>query len=216
MNINNYMTVKEAAHRWGVKPTAIREKLNLKRRPALKYDIENGLVKYFKADGSAYGEWIISKKAMEQWYGSEPNRHEDKYDKFFRLLQSKVGLNDVLSRKLLEHFSPDFIVNMAFQVYEKRMERQKKISDFEMIMGPTTSEELVFEIFKYTVEREVAFRHKEEVADIIFDGDYADFYPSSGYHGVIGVIYIKKQFSDTVLEKMKELAGKCQLALRVE
>lgn len=74
MNINNYMTVKEAAHRWGVKVPALREKLNLQRRPELQKEIDCGLVKYFKADGAAYGDWIISKKAMEKWYGEEVNK----------------------------------------------------------------------------------------------------------------------------------------------
>src|SRR5690606_25581591 len=96
------------------------------------------------------------------------------YDKFISLLQAKVGLNDDLTKKLLKHFSPDFIVNMAFKVYEKRLERQKKVSEFEMIMGPTSSEELVFEIFKKKVELDIAYGEiSEDEAEMIFDGDYA-------------------------------------------
>lgn len=214
MNINNYMSVKEAAYRWGVKVPALREKLNIKRRPALQDDLDRGLVKYFKSDENAYGEWIISKKAMEEWYGPEPNSREDKYDKFISLLQSKVGLNDDLTKKLLKHFSPDFIVNMAFKVYEKRLERQKKVSEFDTIMGLSSSEELLFEMFKKKVELDIAYGDiSEEEVEMIFDGDYADFYPELGLHGVKGFIYIKKPFSNEVLEQMKELASKCQLSI---
>lgn len=240
MNINNYMSVKEAAYRWGVKVPAIREKLNIKRRPALQDDLDRGLVKYFKPDESSYGEWIISKRAMEEWYGPEPNSREDKYDKFIRLLQSKVGLNDDLTKKLLEHFSPEFIVNIVFEVYEKRLKRQKsdmlmvrnhshsvqipnhshnfqlpdhKHSMNELVEIPTASEELEFEIFKKKVELDIAMDISEEEAEMIFDGDYADFYPEMGLRGTKGLVYIKKPFSNEVLEQMKELASKCQLSI---
>lgn len=66
------MTVSEAAHRWGVPLRTLREKLNINRRPSLKKDIENGLVKYFKAFDSKRGEWIITTDAMTDWYGHEP------------------------------------------------------------------------------------------------------------------------------------------------
>lgn len=212
MNINNYMSVKEAAYRWGVKVPALREKLNIKRRPALQDNLDQGLVKYFKSDENAYGEWIISKKAMEEWYGPEPNanKFDENYDKYFRLLQRKIGLDDELARKLLKHFKAEFIINMAFDVFLKRATRNE--SYHQKIMGLTNSEELLFEIFKYTVEDEIAFR-QEEVADTIFDGDYADFYPEMGLRGTKGLVYIKKPFDNKIIEKMKEIARKCQLSL---
>lgn len=42
--IDDYMTVKEAAYRWGVELRTLRERLNGKRRPdALKEELEHGL-----------------------------------------------------------------------------------------------------------------------------------------------------------------------------
>lgn len=73
--IDDYMTVKEAAYRWGVELRTLRERLNAKRRPnAIKEEIERGLIKYFKAPDSKYGDWIISCEAMEKWYGKEPKK----------------------------------------------------------------------------------------------------------------------------------------------
>ena len=202
MNINNYMTVKEAAFRWGVKVPALREKLNLQRRPELQKEIDSGLVKYFKADGAAYGDWIISKNAMEKWYGPEPNVSESdsNYEEFIRLLQAKVGLDDELTKQLLKHFPADFIIRTAFDVYLKREARKHEVSLQEMVMGLTSSEELVFEIFKKKVE-----------LDIAFDDDYCEFYPAPKFSDVIGCIRIKKTFSDKTISLMRELAEKCQL-----
>lgn len=213
MNINNYMTVKEAAQRWGVKVPALREKLNIQRRPELQKEIDGGLVKYFKADGAAYGDWIISKKAMEKWYGQEPNanKFDENCEKYMRFLQSKVGLNDDLAKKLLAHFSAEFIINMAFEVFLKRIERMKEASEFDMIMGLTSSEELVFEIFKKKVELDIAMNISEEEAEMILDGDYCEFYPAPKFSDVIGCIRIKKTFSDKTISLMRELAEKCQL-----
>ena len=71
MTIDDYMTVKEAAYRWNVDPRTLREKLNIKRRPALQKDLDGGLVKYWKAPDAKQGEWIISSDAMISWYGAE-------------------------------------------------------------------------------------------------------------------------------------------------
>lgn len=215
MNINNYMSVKEAAYRWGVKVPALREKLNIKRRPNLQSDLDRGLVKYFKPDESSYGEWIISKKAMEEWYGPEPNanKFDENCEKYMRFLQYKVGLNDDLAKQLLKHFPAEFIINIAFDVFLKRIERMKEVSEFDMIMGLSSSEELVFEIFKKKVELDIAMNISEEEAEIIFDGDYADFYPEMGLRGTKGLVYIKKPFDNEKIEEMKEIARKCQLSL---
>lgn len=75
--IDDYMTVKEAAYRWGVELRTLRERLNGKRRPdALKEELEHGLLKYFKAPDAKYGDWIISREAMEKWYGPEPEKNK--------------------------------------------------------------------------------------------------------------------------------------------
>lgn len=71
MPINNYMTVKEAAYRWGIEPRTLREKLNIQRRPSLQKDLDEGIVKYFKVPGAKQGDWIISTDAMLTWYGEE-------------------------------------------------------------------------------------------------------------------------------------------------
>ena len=73
--IDNYMTVKEAAYRWDVELRTLRERLNGKRRPnAIKEEIDRGLIKYFKTPDAKHGEWIISREAMEKWYGKEPKK----------------------------------------------------------------------------------------------------------------------------------------------
>lgn len=74
--IDDYMTVKEAAYRWGVELRTLRERLNAKRRPVVLEEIECGLIKYFKAPDSKYGDWIISKQAMQKWYGQEPEKNK--------------------------------------------------------------------------------------------------------------------------------------------
>jgi len=72
--IDDYMTVKEAAFRWGVEARTLRERLNAKRRPAVMEEMEQGLLKYFKSPEAKYGDWIISREAMEKWYGEEPKK----------------------------------------------------------------------------------------------------------------------------------------------
>lgn len=69
--INNYMSIKEACYRWGIQETRLREKLNIKRRPSLQNDLDEGRVKYFKVDGMQRGEWTITTRAMMMWYGDE-------------------------------------------------------------------------------------------------------------------------------------------------
>lgn len=77
MNIQNYMTVPEAASRWGINPRTLRDRLNIDRRPALQKELDSGLVKYYKPDGAKQGEWILSKDALELWYGIEPKKSGD-------------------------------------------------------------------------------------------------------------------------------------------
>ncbi len=72
MKIDDYMTPNEAAHRWGKNTDTVKSKL----KPSLNKDeIENmiaqGLIKYFIEPGKKNRSWIISKAAMEYWFGKE-------------------------------------------------------------------------------------------------------------------------------------------------
>lgn len=73
MEIDNYMSPTEAAHRWNLPVKTVREKLNTKRRAsALEEEIKEGLLKGFIPPEGKSTTWIISVKAMEKWYGTEP------------------------------------------------------------------------------------------------------------------------------------------------
>lgn len=75
MEIDNYMTPSEASYRWGIPERTLREKFVMSRREHLiKEEINQGLIKYFVKPEGKRGEWIISVKAMEKWYGPEPNK----------------------------------------------------------------------------------------------------------------------------------------------
>lgn len=70
--INDYMTVGEAAYRWGISIETVRNRL----KPSIKGNkekiermVDEGLIRYSYNPDSEHGIWIISTKAMEQWYG---------------------------------------------------------------------------------------------------------------------------------------------------
>jgi hypothetical protein len=72
--IDNYMTVAEAAHTWGVSLDTLQNKL----KPSVagtwaktEEMIERGLLKYFQKPGGKRKEWIITRQAMEMWYGKK-------------------------------------------------------------------------------------------------------------------------------------------------
>lgn len=72
--IDKYMTVSEAAHKWGIPQETIKNKL----KPSLpsvweqtKKMIDEGLLKFFKKEGAQRKEWIISTGAMEKWFGKK-------------------------------------------------------------------------------------------------------------------------------------------------
>lgn len=71
MNIDNYMTPNEAAHRWGVKIETLKERLKPSRNKHLEDLIDKGLIKYYKHPDRARGEWILSREFMEKYYGKE-------------------------------------------------------------------------------------------------------------------------------------------------
>lgn len=77
-NIDNYMTVAEAAYRWGLPQETVKSKL----KPSIKsykeqtdQMLKDGLIKFFQKPGGQRKEWIISIQAMEQWFG-EPKKKE--------------------------------------------------------------------------------------------------------------------------------------------
>lgn len=78
MDINNYMTPQEAADRWQLPVRTVRQRLDIKRHPALIDDLNQGTVKGYKSPGSKITNWIISTRAMEKWYGPEPIVANDK------------------------------------------------------------------------------------------------------------------------------------------
>lgn len=69
--IDNYMTPAEAAFRWGISIETLKNKL----KPSVSSDeeirsmIEQGLIKYFVKPGGKNKQWIISTKAMYEWFG---------------------------------------------------------------------------------------------------------------------------------------------------
>lgn len=72
--IDNYMTVAEAAYRWGILTDRVKNKL----KPSVKGTwsqtekmIEDGLIKYFQHPEKKQKIWIISTQAMEQWFGEK-------------------------------------------------------------------------------------------------------------------------------------------------
>lgn len=74
MKIDNYMTPNEASFRWGINQETVKNKL----KPSLNKDEiaqmeKDGLIKSFVRPEGKRREWIISKKAMYQWFG-EPKK----------------------------------------------------------------------------------------------------------------------------------------------
>lgn len=70
--IDDYMTVNEAAHRWGVNIETLKERLKPSRSAEqIERLTEAGMIKAFIKPGGRRREWIISRDAMELWYGKE-------------------------------------------------------------------------------------------------------------------------------------------------
>lgn len=70
MEINKYMTPAEAAYRWGVNQETVKSKL----KPSLNQDqiedfVTRGLIKYFQHPQGRRREWIVSDRAMKEWFG---------------------------------------------------------------------------------------------------------------------------------------------------
>lgn len=72
MKINDYMTPSEASYRWGIHQERLKEKLKPSRNAEeIERLKKEGLIKSFKRPGGKRNEWIISREAMELWYGKE-------------------------------------------------------------------------------------------------------------------------------------------------
>ena len=72
--IDKYMTVSEAADRWGIPVETLKNKL----KPSVasswaqtKKMIEEGLLKYYQKDDGGNRKWIISEAAMIRWFGEK-------------------------------------------------------------------------------------------------------------------------------------------------
>jgi len=71
--IDKYMTVTEAADRWGIPVETLKNKL----KPSVASSwtqtekmIEEGLIKYYQKEGGNR-QWIISEAAMIRWFGEK-------------------------------------------------------------------------------------------------------------------------------------------------
>lgn len=69
--IDKYMTVAEAVHRYGISRHTIKDRLAMRTDDA-KRDvqalIDAGYIKYFKAPDAQRGEWIVTTTAMEKLF----------------------------------------------------------------------------------------------------------------------------------------------------
>lgn len=60
--LDEVMTTREASDRWGVTSDALRMKLKHSSKiPSLK---KEGKLKYYRSEGNARGEWILTVEAM--------------------------------------------------------------------------------------------------------------------------------------------------------
>lgn len=72
--IDKYMSVAEAADRWGIPLETVKAKLKSREQSYVKKAnemIEQGLIKYYLKPGGIRKEWIISEMAMVRWFGEK-------------------------------------------------------------------------------------------------------------------------------------------------
>lgn len=71
--IDKYMTVAEAAHRWGVPQDTVKNRLkpSVVKQDVINQMIEQGLIKFFQKPDGQRKEWIITTQAMELWFGKK-------------------------------------------------------------------------------------------------------------------------------------------------
>ena len=70
MEINKYMTVSEAAHRWGIPTNTVKGRLkpSIVGEEKINEMVDKGLIKYFVHPSSGRRDWIISEDAMREWF----------------------------------------------------------------------------------------------------------------------------------------------------
>lgn len=71
--IDKYMSVAEAADRWGIPQETLKNKLkpSVVGQKAIDEMINAGLIKFFQKPGGQRKEWIISEMAMKKWFGEK-------------------------------------------------------------------------------------------------------------------------------------------------
>lgn len=70
MEIDNYMSVSEAAHRWGIPTNTVKGRLkpSIVGEDKINEMVDKGYIKYFEHPNSGRREWIISEDAMREWF----------------------------------------------------------------------------------------------------------------------------------------------------
>ncbi|MGI8305129.1 DNA-binding protein [Bacillus paranthracis] len=70
-DIDKYMTPSEAAYRWGIPESTLKNKLqntSIVGSMRLNFMLEQGLIKFFVKPSGERKEWIISEEAMKIWF----------------------------------------------------------------------------------------------------------------------------------------------------
>lgn len=69
--LKDVYTVSEASCVWGINVETIKNKLKPSKTPQKKIDsmINRGLIKYYAKTDKERKEWIITKSAMQEWFG---------------------------------------------------------------------------------------------------------------------------------------------------
>lgn len=73
-DIDNYMSVKEAAYRYDININTLKEKLKGRTKKAeenLAFLTSKGWIKYSTVPGDKMGTWIITTYAMDFWFGEK-------------------------------------------------------------------------------------------------------------------------------------------------
>lgn len=72
MEIDNYMTPNEASYRWGINTETVKNKLKISLNKKEIEEMESlGLIKSFIEPGKKNRSWIITRNAMEIWFGEK-------------------------------------------------------------------------------------------------------------------------------------------------
>lgn len=72
MNIDNYMSPTEAAHRWGISKRTLENRFRASEAHLLEPHFAAGRIKRFRAPDAKQYTWIVTAELMTLWYGAEP------------------------------------------------------------------------------------------------------------------------------------------------